>query len=106
MPLLLYNSRHFFYNVTCLLGGIKMIYLDCDYSQGAHPDILKALARMNFERNPGYGLDRHCEHAEEMIREATGKSNAHVHFLVGGTPANVITIVFSSRALRMRSDHL
>lgn len=69
-----------------------MRYFECDYSQGAHPAILKALADTNLEHTPGYGQDAHCERAATIIQSWIGRPDAHVHFLVGGTPANVITI--------------
>ena len=35
-----------------------------DYSEGAHPDILKRLLDMNQCQNVGYGEDALCEHVE------------------------------------------
>ena len=32
-----------------------MIHLDCDYMQGAHPEVLQALIDTNLESVPGYG---------------------------------------------------
>ncbi|HKK94802.1 MAG TPA: beta-eliminating lyase-related protein [Anaerovoracaceae bacterium] len=69
-----------------------MKYFISDYTQGAHPDILKALVETNFEHTDGYGIDPHCENAAEMIKQLIGKPNANIHFMVGGTPTNVITI--------------
>ena len=40
-----------------------------DYSEGAHPKVLKALTETNFEQTRGYGLDPRCEKARELIRE-------------------------------------
>ncbi|MBK5253899.1 MAG: threonine aldolase [Peptostreptococcaceae bacterium] len=74
-----------------------MRYFISDYSQGAHPDILKALVETNFEHTDGYGMDRHCENAASMIKQLIGKPDANIHFLVGGTPANVITIAATLR---------
>ena len=64
----------------------------CDYSEGAHPLILEALARTNMEQLPGYGTDRHCRSAAEKIRLACACPEADVHFLVGGTQANSTVI--------------
>lgn len=69
-----------------------MIYFISDYSIGAHPTILEALKKTNMEHHDGYGLDDHCYHAADMIRELTGRPEAEVHFITGGTPANVTTI--------------
>lgn len=69
-----------------------MIRWNCDYSEGAHPKILEALARTNLEQTPGYGEDRHCQVASEKIRALCQSPKAQVHFLVGGTQTNLTVI--------------
>ena len=69
-----------------------MIRFSSDYTEGAHPSILTALAETNFEQNPGYSEDVHCLHAAELIRKACDAPKASVHFLVGGTQTNMIVI--------------
>ena len=69
-----------------------MIRFECDYTEGAHPRIIEALARTNMEQTKGYGEDEHCAHARELIREKCGSPDADVHFLVGGTQANMTVI--------------
>ena len=69
-----------------------MIRFDCDYTEGAHPNIIKALADTNFEQTCGYGEDAHCERAREYIKKAIGNDSSDVHFLVGGTQANATVI--------------
>lgn len=69
-----------------------MIRLECDYGEGAHPKILEALAETNLEQTPGYGMDPHCDHARELIRQACQAPEAAVEFLVGGTQANATVI--------------
>lgn len=69
-----------------------MIYLNCDYNEGAHPLILEKLVQTNMEQSIGYGKDEHCRHAADLIREACKEPNADVHFLVGGTQTNVTVI--------------
>lgn len=72
-----------------------MIYdFSCDYLEGAHPRLIERLAQTNSEELPGYGLDKHSEHAAELIRRRLGEGakNAHVHFLVGGTQTNATCI--------------
>ena len=54
-----------------------------DYSEGAHPSILAALAENNLVPVTGYGVDEHCAHAAYMIKERFNCPNADVHFLVG-----------------------
>ena len=69
-----------------------MIRFDCDYTEGAHPSIIEALAASNFEQTCGYGEDAHCERAREYIKKAIDCPKAAVHFLVGGTQANATVI--------------
>lgn len=63
-----------------------------DYSEGCHPNILKALVQFNFDQQNGYGLDDYCLTAEQIIRERISNPNAKVHFVSGGTQANLIVI--------------
>ena len=65
-----------------------------DYSEGAHPAILDALARTNLEQAGGYTTDAHCERARSLVLEACGLTpeEASVEFVVGGTAANVISL--------------
>lgn len=74
-----------------------MIRFNCDYSEGAHPSILELLAKTNLEQTAGYGEDPYCVRAAGIIRQMCRCPDADVHFLVGGTPANLIVI---SAALR------
>ena len=74
-----------------------MIRFACDYDEGACPEIMAALAATNFEQNPGYGEDPHCEHARALIREAVGREDAYVQFLVGGTQTNQTVIAAALR---------
>ena len=69
-----------------------MIRFECDYGEGAHPKILEALVETNLEQTEGYGLDPHCNHARELIRQACQAPEAGVEFLVGGTQANATVI--------------
>ena len=74
-----------------------MIRFNCDYSEGAHERILKRLAETNLEQTPGYGEDHYCAEAAELIRKACGAPDAAVHFLVGGTQANLTVIAAALR---------
>ena len=69
-----------------------MIRFDSDYIEGCIPEILEALVRTNSEQTAGYGEDPHAEHARALIKEAIGVPDADVHFLVGGTQANMTVI--------------
>lgn len=63
-----------------------MIMFQNDYVEGAHPAVLKKLVDTNMEQSVGYGEDPYCEKARARIREAIGREDADVHFLVGGNP--------------------
>ncbi len=63
-----------------------------DYSEGVHPKILKALKETNFIQQDGYGDDAYCEEAKQIIRQKIGNQQADVHFVSGGTQANLVVI--------------
>ncbi len=63
-----------------------------DYSEGAHPDILDALQRTNFEQHEGYSEDIYCHKAAALLKEHTGNVDADIHFVSSGTQANLIVI--------------
>ena len=69
-----------------------MILFRCDYSEGAHPEILRRLTETNFEQLDGYGCDRYTESARKKILEACACPEGEVHFLVGGTQTNATVI--------------
>lgn len=74
-----------------------MIRFECDYTQGAVPEIIKKLSETNMEQTPGYSEDEYCQRAKERIKEAMNGKECDIHFLVGGTQTNMIVI---SSALR------
>ncbi len=63
-----------------------------DYSEGAHPNILKALFSSNLEQHEGYGEDYYCLEATKLIKKRIYNANAHIHFVTGGTQANLLVI--------------
>ena len=69
-----------------------MIRFNSDYCEGAHERILKKLAETNLEQTAGYGEDPYCKEAADIIRGLCGQPEADVHFLVGGTQANMTVI--------------
>ena len=69
-----------------------MLSFESDYIEGAHPAILEALEKTNFEPLPGYGTDAISLSAKARIREACAAPNAEVFLLSGGTSANQIVI--------------
>ncbi|MDO5409706.1 MAG: aminotransferase class I/II-fold pyridoxal phosphate-dependent enzyme [Lachnospiraceae bacterium] len=66
-----------------------MISFTNDYSECAHPLILKNLAEHCYEQNEGYSEDRHCKNASDLIRSYLGNIDVEIHFLNGGTQANL-----------------
>ncbi len=69
-----------------------MIRFNCDYLEGTHPRILEALTETNLTQTCGYGEDEYCEAAREAIKKVCKCEDAAVHFLVGGTQANLTVI--------------
>ena len=74
-----------------------MILFHNDYSEGCHEKVLEALVRTNAEQTTGYGEDAYCARAAEKIRGYCGREDAAVHFLVGGTQANLVIITAALR---------
>jgi threonine aldolase len=68
-----------------------------DYSTSAHPLVLQAISALNQDRFIGYGMDNISLKAVKTIKDLVGNANASVHFLVGGTQAN---LTFISAILR------
>ena len=69
-----------------------MRFFECDYTEGACPEIMNRLMETNFMQTPGYGEDVICDSARAKIRKACDAEHADVHFLVGGTQANLTVI--------------
>ena len=63
-----------------------------DYSEGCHPSILEALLRTNSSQQNGYGLDDYCADAEKLILQKANAPQSKVHFVSGGTQANLLVI--------------
>ena len=69
-----------------------MIHFECDYACGAHPAVMQALMMSNEEQHCGYSEDDRCETARQLIRSLCQAPDAAVHFVVGGTQANLLVI--------------
>ncbi len=69
-----------------------MLSFESDYIQGAHPLILEKLVETNMEVLSGYSTDKYCASAREKIKNACGREDADVYFLVGGTQTNQVVI--------------
>lgn len=75
-----------------------MIHLECDYTEGAHQEILEELLRSNMEQTTGYGCDEYCQAARDLIKKECQAPDADVHFLVGGTQTNATVILSALRS--------
>lgn len=61
-----------------------------DYSEGAHPRILETLSKTNLAQELGYGEDSLCLEAIRLIKSKVQNQEVDVHFVSGGTQANLI----------------
>jgi len=91
-------------------GSEILIYFNCDYTEGCHPNILKRLCETNMMQTVGYGEDEICDLARAKIRKACGREDVDVHFLVGGTQTNATVIAAILRphqgALSAETGHI
>ncbi len=75
----------------------KYSFLD-DYSEGCHPNILKALTETNLDQELAYGYDSFSLQAKELIHQKLDNPNANIYFVSGGTQANLIVSAASLRS--------
>ncbi|WP_410880151.1 threonine aldolase family protein [Myroides sp. DW712] len=69
-----------------------MYNLKIDYAEGAHPAILDKLLETNFIQQNGYGLDEYTLEAKYLLRQKLNTPTAEIHFVSGGTQANLLVI--------------
>lgn len=69
-----------------------MIYFKNDYSEGAHTRILEKLSETNLVQEKGYGNDSFSNEARKLIKKKINNEQADVHFISGGTQANLTVI--------------
>src|SRR3712207_6602607 len=69
-----------------------MISFECDYNNGAHPEVLRHLVETNNIPSLTYGFDEWSERAKACIRKACENEEAQVYFLTGGTQTNATVI--------------
>lgn len=67
-----------------------MYFFVNDYNDICKPEILEALKRALDEKNLGYSFDVHSQRAEDLIKKAIGNENVDIHFVPGGTAANIL----------------
>ncbi len=63
-----------------------------DYSEGAHPNILKALMESNMEQTDGYGEDKYSIGAIKLLKDKLKRSDVDIHMFCGGTQTNLTAI--------------
>ena len=63
-----------------------------DYSEGAHPKILRALSATNLEQVDAYGEDCYSLEAISLIKKKIGRSDLDIHLLSGGTQTNLTAL--------------
>jgi len=68
-----------------------------DYSEGTHPRILSLLQETNMVQSAGYGEDDYCDMARNLIKKVFACPSSDVHFVVGGTQANLTVIASALR---------
>lgn len=64
-----------------------------DYSEGAHPEILRALLETNLVQQAAYGTDQFTAEAIARIQAHLGPGfDGDIHFVASGTLANLVSI--------------
>ncbi|HCH50683.1 MAG TPA: threonine aldolase [Proteus sp.] len=63
-----------------------------DYNEIAHPAVMKVITDMVGQRYDGYGMDKLCHQAAELIKQRIQKADADIHFFNGGTITNLTAI--------------
>ncbi|MBU3100556.1 MULTISPECIES: threonine aldolase family protein [Clostridium] len=63
-----------------------------DYSEGAHPNILKVLMESNMEQTDGYGEDKYSIGAIKLLKDKIKCNDVDIHMLCGGTQTNLTAI--------------
>ena len=69
-----------------------MLNFSSDYTNGAHPEVLRRLVETNDEILTTYGSDRYTESAKAKIRTVCAAPDADIYFLTGGTQTNKTVI--------------
>ncbi len=72
--------------------GQRMYSFKNDYSEGAHPEVLKLLQETNMEQTEGYGLDPYSQQACHILKSLIQREEADIHLIPGGTQTNLIAI--------------
>lgn len=63
-----------------------------DYSEICHPQLLAALSAISTEQLTGYGEDKYCIEAKELLKSILRNPKTDIHFVSGGTQSNLVVI--------------
>lgn len=69
-----------------------MRYFHNDYNRMCHSAVLEKINNASEIARPGYGMDPCCDRSRELVRKLCDREDLAVHFLVGGTQANLTVI--------------
>lgn len=69
-----------------------MISFKNDYSEGCIPEIETLMIQSNLIQSVGYGEDEFCQKARALIHKKLRNDTCDIHFVVGGTQANLTVI--------------
>ncbi len=69
-----------------------MIYLNCDYADGVHPNILEKLSETNDLQTGVYGFDEFSYNAKQSIKDLCNNQDMDIYFISGGTQTNITAI--------------
>jgi threonine aldolase len=78
-------------NNNYTIAMLKYLFFN-DYSEGVHESIVELLRTTNFQQEIGYGEDSFSQQAAELIKKELANPAAAVHFVSGGTQANLIVL--------------
>lgn len=74
-----------------------MYFFVNDYNDIGRDDIIDALVKAKDEYNTGYSFDNHSENARILIKKALANENIDIHFIPGGTGANILGLACGLR---------
>ncbi|MDL2311103.1 aminotransferase class V-fold PLP-dependent enzyme, partial [Peptostreptococcaceae bacterium OttesenSCG-928-C18] len=69
-----------------------MIHLNCDYSDGVHPNVLSKLSETNDMQTGVYGFDEFSYAAKQQIKDLCNNQDVDIYFISGGTQTNITAI--------------
>lgn len=69
-----------------------MLLFHNDYNEMCHPYVMEKMMAVQAMQMPGYSEDPCCVRAAQLIRKLCENDDLAVHFLVGGTQANLTVI--------------